>query len=213
MIVIYGDSLSLFARKTMVFAREKGLIFELQPGGHLATDPASFKQASPFGKIPAMKHDDFSLADSSAIVTYLDGIKRDPNLIPVEPRARARTIWFDEFGDTLVGDCAIKVFFNRVFASRIGVAPDLAAADRAEKTDFPKLADYLESVILSSGFLVEDRLTLADISVASAFATLVLGGLPMSRHTHPKAAAYMARMLDRPSFAELMEHDRARLAT
>ena len=43
------------------------------------------------------------------------------------------------------------------------------SADKAECEELPPLLDYLESVIPESGFLVEDRLTLADIAVASPF--------------------------------------------
>src|SRR5262249_52154395 len=71
MIVIYGSSLSPFARKAMVFATEKGLSFETKPGGRRFPSP-EFAAASPFGKIPAMTHGDFALADSTAIVTYFD---------------------------------------------------------------------------------------------------------------------------------------------
>lgn len=212
MIVIYGSSMSPFVRKAMVFAAEKGVEFDAQPGGRMAKDP-EFHKASPFGKIPAMKDGDFLLADSTAIVTYLDTIKPEPNLIPTEAKARARAIWFEEFGDTIVAACGGKVFFNRVVAPRfMGMEGDLAAADEAQKTEFPKLVDYLESVIPPSGFLVEDRFTLADIAVASPFATLALGACAVDATRHPKSAAYLEKILARPSFARLLEKEKAALA-
>jgi glutathione S-transferase len=212
MIVIYGASLSPFVRKTMVFAAEKGIAFDLQPGGVRATDP-DFAKASPFGKIPAMKDGDFMLADSTAIITYLDAIKPEPNLIPTEAKARARAIWFEEFGDTLVGDCSGKVFFTRVVGPKfLGMKTDPAVADEAQKTQFPKLVDYLERVIPASGYLVEDRFTLADIAVASPFATMAFADCAADRKTHPKTARYLERILARPSFAQLLEQERAMLA-
>jgi glutathione S-transferase len=211
-MIIYGSSLSPFVRKAMVFATEKGVAFETRPGGRRLGDP-EFDEASPFGKIPAMKDGDFLLADSSAIVAYLDALRPEPNLIPTEPRARGRCIWFEEFGDTLVADCGGKIFFTRVVGPKfLGVTTDPAVADAAQKDEFPKLIDYLESVVPPSGYLVEDRFTLADIAVASPFATMALADCPVNPLTHPKAAGYLQGILARPSFAGLIAQERGMLA-
>jgi glutathione S-transferase len=212
-IKIYGGTLSPFVRKTVVFAIEKGIDFELvQAFG--AMGPPEFQAASPFGKIPAMTDGDFSLADSTAIVTYLDAIKPAPNLIPTEAKARAKTIWFEEFGDTIVAACGGKVFFNRFVAPKLlGRAGDLAAADEAERVEFPKLADYLEQTVPAAGYLVEDRFTLADIAVASPFATLAHARCQLNPTTHPKAFGYVESILARPSFAKLLEQERSFVAS
>jgi glutathione S-transferase len=207
-MIIYGDSLSPFVRKAMVFAAEKGIDFELKP----MQDP-DFATISPFGKMPALRDGDFTISDSTAIVTYLEALKPEPNLIPAEPRARARAIWFEEFGDTIVGSCMSKVFFNRVVSPRFfGKPGDLAAADEAQRTEFPRLMDYLESVAPASGYLVGDRFTLADIAVASPLATLMHGDCHMDAKTHPKAYAYVSRVWERPSFAKILAQEKAILA-
>jgi glutathione S-transferase len=212
MIVIYGSSMSPFVRKTMVFAAEKGIPYDPQPGGRRAVGP-DFAKASPFGKIPAMKDGDFLLADSTAMITYFDAIKPEPNLIPLEPKARATTIWYEEFADTLVSECGGRIFFTRVVGPKfMRMETDLAVADHAQANDFPKLVDYLEAKIPASGFLVEDRFTLADISVASPFATMALGDCPVNAQTHPRTAAYLQGILARPSFAALLEKEKAILA-
>jgi glutathione S-transferase len=207
-MIIYGSSLSPFVRKTMIFAAEKGIEFELKNN----QDP-DFKTVSPFGKMPGFRDGDFTISDSTAIITYLDAIKPQPNLIPTEPKARARTIWFEEYGDTIVAACGGKIFFNRVVSPRFFGRPgDLAAADEAQRTEFPKLMDYLESVAPASGYLVEDRFTLADIAVASPLATLMLADCLMDAKAHPKAHAYVHRIWERPSFAKLLEGEKAFLA-
>jgi glutathione S-transferase len=207
-VIIYGNTLSPFVRKTIVFATEKGVDFEFKA----QTDP-DFKVVSPFAKMPGFRDGDFTISDSTAIITYLDTIKPEPNLIPTEAKARARTIWFEEYGDTIVADCGGKIFFNRVVSPRFFGRPgDLAAADEAQNTAFPKLMDYLESVAPASGYLVEDRFTLADIAVASPLATLAHGDCHMDAKSHPKAHAYVSRIWERPSFARLIEGERAFLA-
>jgi glutathione S-transferase len=205
-MIIYGSTLSPFVRKTVVFATEKGVEFEIVP---IQAGGEAFKQASPFGKMPGFKDGDFLISDSTAIITYLDAIKPEPNLIPTEPKARARTIWYEEYGDTIVAACSGTMFFNRVVSPKFFGRPgDLAAADEAQKVQFPKVADYLESVAPASGFLVEDRFTLADIAVASPFATASHAGCPLDASTHPKAAAYITRILERPSFAKLIAEEK-----
>jgi glutathione S-transferase len=211
-MIIHGSTLSPFVRKAVVFAIEKGIAHEVRPINPGAPSP-EFLAASPFRKMPGLTDGDFAISDSTAIITYFDTIKPEPNLIPTEAKARARTIWFEEFGDTLVAACGGKIFFNRVVSPRFfGKPGDLAAADEAQQTEFPKLIDYLESVIPPSGYLVEDRFTLADIAVASPLMTMAHANCAVDAKAHPKSAAYLAGILERPSFAGVVAKEKAMLA-
>ncbi len=199
-MIVYGSSISPYVRKVLAFAAEKGIEVETKPLGLNSDDP-EFLEASPFRKIPAFRDGDFAISDSSAIVAYLDALKPEPALIPTEPKARARAIWYDEFADTIVGACGTKMFFNRIVAPRfLKREGDMAVADRAEGEELPPILDYLERTIPASGFLVEDRLTLADIAVASPFANFRHLGLSCLEG-RPKLAAYVEAILSRPSFA------------
>ena len=211
-MIIYGSSLSPYVRKTIVFAEEKGLDYEVVMAGAMG-GPPEFREASPFGKMPGFKDGDFLISDSTAIITYMDAIKPEPNLIPTEARARARTIWYEEFGDTIVAGCGGKIFFNRVVSPKFfGKPGDLAAADEAQKTEFPKLIDYLEKVLPASGYLVEDRFTLADIAVVSPLVTMSHAECSVNDGIHPRSAAYVARISARPAFAKLIAQEKAALA-
>jgi glutathione S-transferase len=208
-MIVYGSSMSPFVRKVLAFAAEKGIEVESKPLGLGARDP-DFIEASPFGKIPALRDDGFTLADSSAIVHYLEAKQPEPNLIPQGPQARGRTIWYDEFADTILFACGAKMFFNRIVAPRfLGREGDLAAADAAEKNELPPILDYLEGVIPASGFLVEDRLTLADLAVASPFANFRHLGIAVDPARWPKLAAFAERMLERPSFKSYVDREAA----
>ena len=208
-MIVYGSSLSPFVRKVLAFAAEKGIEVELKPSGLGNKDP-EFLAASPFGKMPGLRDGDFGISDSSAIVAYMEAVKPEPNLIPTEPRARARTIWFDEYADTILFACGGKMFFNRIVAPRfLGQAGDEEIAAKAECEELPPLLDYLESVIPPSGFLVEDRLTLADIAVASPFANLRHLNVAVDPARHPKVAAYVEAILARPSFAPWIARETA----
>jgi glutathione S-transferase len=208
-MILYGSSLSPFVRKTMAYATEKGIELEVKPIGLGSNDP-DFAVCSPFRKMPAFRDGDFTVSDSTAIITYLEAKVPNPPLLPAEAKSRARTIWYEEFADTILIACMGKIFFNRIVAPRfLGREGDLAAADKAEKEELPPLIDYLESVVPQSGFLVDDRLTLADLAVASPFVNLEHGSITMKASTHPKTAKYVAAILARPSFAQVIAKEKA----
>jgi glutathione S-transferase len=210
-MIVYGSSMSPYVRKVLAFAAEKGIEVESKPLG-LGSDDPDFLAASPFRKIPALRDGDFAISDSSAIIAYLDALKPEPRLIPADPRSRARTIWFDEFADTIMGTCGTKMFFNRIVAPRfLKREGDLAAAERAECEELPPILDYLDQVIPDSLFLVEDRLTLADIAVASPFANFRHLGLSCFE-ARPKLATYVDSILSRPSFKPWVDREAAFLA-
>jgi glutathione S-transferase len=200
-------------RKTLVFASEKGIELEVRPTGIADPDP-EFRAASPFGKMPALIDGDYKLADSSAICHYLEAAHPTPPLIPAEPKARGRTIWFEEFADTILFACGAKMFFNRVVAPRfLKRQGDAAVADAAEREELPPILDYLEGVVPDAGgFLVGDALTLADIAVASPFANLHHMAVEWDAARHPRTRAYVEAILSRPSFAGLIERETGFLA-
>jgi glutathione S-transferase len=211
-MILYGSTMSPFVRKVAAYAAEKGIEIDLQPTGFPNPTP-EFSAASPFKKMPALVDGDYSLADSSAIIHYLEAKYPEPEMIPADPRERGRVIWFDEFADTLLFACGGKIFFNKVVAPRfLGREGDLAVAEAAEREELPPLLDYLEGVIPESGYLVGDRLTLADLSVAGPFANFSHCNVTVDQGRYPKVAAYTQAILARPSFAQYVQREAAYLA-
>ena len=200
-MILYGSTLSPFVRKVAAYLDEKSIRFDLKPTGIGDPDP-EFRAASPFRKMPALVDGDYKLADSSAIIHYLEAKYPDPELIPADPELRGKAIWFEEFADTILGGCGAKMFFNRIVAPRfLGKEGDHAVADAAERDELPPILDYLEGVIPGSGYLVGDRLTIADIAVASPFANLQHLGIAIDGGRYPRVAGFARTMLARPSFA------------
>ncbi len=212
-MILFGSSLSPYVRKVLAYAAEKGIELELQPTGFPSHSP-EYLEASPFKKMPALRDGDYTLADSSAVIHYLEAKHPDPALIPTEPRARGKTIWFDEFSDTILVACGAKMFFNRIVAPRfIGRPGDLEAADTAEREELPPILDYLEKTVPDAGgYLVGDRLTLADIAVASPFVNLAHLDCKIDATRHGRVRAYVDSILSRPSFAQWIERESAFLA-
>ena len=212
-MILYGSSLSPFVRKVLAFAGEKGIELELRPTGFPDPSP-EFLEASPFRKMPALRDGDYALADSSAIIHYLEAKQPEPELIPADPQLRGKTIWFDEFGDKILAACGAKMFFNRIVAPRfMGRPGDMAAADTAETQELPPILDYLERIVPDAGeFLVDGRITLADIAVASPFANLTHLGCQIDASRHGRVQGYVRSILSRPSFAPWIEREAAMLA-
>lgn len=209
-MILYGAPVSPFVRKVTAYCGERGLPFEQVFVG-LGDPNPDFLAASPFRKMPALKDGDYMVSDSSAIIHYLEAKHPDIGLIPAEAGSRGKTVWFDEFGDTIVTAAAGKMFFNRVVSPRFLKKPgDDALAAQGEAEMGPVCA-YLEGVIPASGFLVADRLTLADLAAASPFVNASHAGFRPDVATYPKLTAYLAAILSRPAFAAGIAKERAML--
>jgi glutathione S-transferase len=212
-MILYGSSLSPYVRKVLAYASERGIDLDVQPAGPGDPNP-EFRKVSPFGKIPGFADGDYYLADSSAIIHYLEAKYPDRPLIPAEAELRGKTIWFEEFADTILVSCGAKIFFNLIVAPRfLGRPGDEEAAKQAELNDLPPILDYLEKVVPGDGgYLVSDALTLADIAVAGPFANFRHTNTNVDPDKYPRTVAYVDRILVRPSFAPWVEREAAFLA-
>lgn len=212
-MILYGSSMSPYVRKVLAYAAEKGIELDVQAVRMQDSNP-EFQKASPFGKMPGFADGDYYLADSSAIIHYLEAKFPDPEMIPSDPKLRGKCIWYEEFADTILAGCGSKMFFNRIVAPVFLKRPgDPAVADQAEREELPKVLDYVESVAPEGdGYLVGDRLTLADIAVAGPFANLQHLNIEVDESRWPRTAAFTRRILSRPSFAPWVEREAAFLA-
>jgi glutathione S-transferase len=212
-MILYGSSLSPYVRKVLGCAAEKGIEIELKPTGMPNFDPG-YLEASPFRKMPALRDGDYMLADSSAIVHYLEAKYPEPPLIPADPQLRGNTIWYEEFADTILVSCGAKIFFNRIVAPRfLGRPCDEEAVQQAIVNDLPPILDYIERIAPGdAGYLVGDDLTLADIAVAGPFANFQHTQTEIDPSRYPRTVAYVDRILSRPSLAKWVQQEAAYLA-
>ena len=199
MFTIYGVPLSIHVRKVIVAALEKRLehrveaVFPFDP-------PAGWRELSPTGKIPALKHGDLTLADSSVIIAYLE--KRFPEhpLTCSEPAQYARTLWFEEYVDSQIAPDVIGLFKQKVLGPMVHkIATDAVVVDRLLNEDLPPKLDYLEGA-LHGDYLIDGRVSIADITLASDLTVFHYLGYRLDGARHPQLAAHFQRMLNRDSF-------------
>lgn len=96
-LVLYANDTfsSPYAFSAFVTLKEKGVPFQLELLSLERRDHerAPYAESSITGRVPALRHGDFWLAESSAIDEYVDEVfdpPAHPRLYPEEPRARAR---------------------------------------------------------------------------------------------------------------------------
>ena len=208
---VHGVGVSPFVRKVRVALAEKGLDYELEPVFPFGVS-AEFKKISPLGKIPVLQEDDYYLPDSSAILDYLEVSYPSPSLYPKDPRDRGRAVFLEEYADGGISTKAtVAIFFQRLVGPRfMGQPTDETVVQKAIDEDVPPMLDYLESLLAGGQqFLVGGELSVADIAVTTQFVNLAHAQYTVDEKRWPNLAAYLDRMMARPSFASLMAEERA----
>ena len=97
-LTLIGSPVSPFVRKVNVALLEKAVDFENDPVSPFSP-PDDFRDLSPLGKIPALRHDDRIVNDSSVICRYLDRLHPTPSLYPTDAYDSARVEWIEEYVD------------------------------------------------------------------------------------------------------------------
>ena len=203
---VFGFPVSPFVRKVHLAAAEKGLEVEIALFDP-RNPPAEFLAASPFRKIPALQDGDFTLADSTAIVTYLEALQPAPPLLPADPRARGKAIWLEEFADTILTPAAGKIVFNRFVGPKLmGVPGDEEAALQGEK-DIVPILEWLDSAVPAEGWLGGEAFSVGDIAVASVLRTIGYVGMEPDAARHPATAGWYARVKARPAWLAVAQRE------
>lgn len=210
---VYGVSLSPFVRKVRVVLAEKNIAYEVDPVLPVNVS-AEFRKMSPLGKIPAYQDGDKTLADSSVICAYIERTHPTPALYPADAYDCARTMWLEEYADSGISPIAgPKVFFQKIVGPKFfQQTTDEAVVKNALEVELPPMFDYLNSQ-LSDGMttFVGNKLTTADIAVASIFVNLQHTGFVLDAGRWPRLAAALNATIGRPSFQALIAEDRAML--
>ncbi len=157
MIRLYAIPYSTNVERVALTLAHKGIDADpvmLDPG-----DRSRVQELSGQELVPVVEHDGRVIADSTAIIEYLEQIQPDP---PLYPRAPARATEMRVFID----------WFNRVWKAppnEIADALDAGAADR-ERLDslgreMGRALDWFESLLDGRDFLFGDEASAADFTV------------------------------------------------
>ena len=210
---IIGSYVSPYVRKVLACLALKDLVFEVDPITPFYGND-EFARLSPLRRIPVLIDGDVTLCDSSVICAYLDEAYPGRPLLPADVKDRARARWFEEYADTRLGDVFIwGLFYQKVVHPIVWGEPgDQARIEKTLAEDLPRELDYLEGVLPADGYIFGD-IGLADISIASFFRNGAYAGFEVDARRWPGTAAFVARTLAHPIFAELLRFEQAQLST
>jgi glutathione S-transferase len=131
-LTLYATPISVYCCKLRLALALKGLYLPeiAPPDGYVS---AAYRAIVPQGTIPALVHDGFVLAESDAIVEYLDEIGAGQPLMPQDPRERARSRALSRFIDMRL-EPSVRALFPLVGAGKPVPDPTRAALLRQIET-------------------------------------------------------------------------------
>ena len=202
-IRLYTHALSPFSGKVRIALDEKGIRYEEEqlPITHqrILEKPKAMLDANPRGQVPTLVAGDLVLYDSTVILEWLEETHPEPPLLPRGADARARARLLEDEGDWLMNGAVTQLLAQTYRlsdpAQRDPVA--LGAATAALHAAFDRL-----EVGLADGraYLAGDAFSVADISMNFSVAFAAFFGVPPTP-SHPRLAAWLARVSARPSIA------------
>jgi len=202
-VKLFTHALSPFSGKVRIALDEKGVAIEEEqlPITRQAVvhKPKEMLDANPRGEVPTLVADGLVLYDSTVILEWLEERHPEHPLLPRGADARARARLLEDEGDWLMNG-AVAELLAQSWRLRDPADRDAAKFDAAAAA-LHAAFDRLEA-LLSDGrvWLAGDAFGLADISVSFPVAFAAFFGVPPTP-SHPKLAAWAARVSARPSVA------------
>lgn len=192
---LYHHPISFNARRAVMTALHLGVDVEL-----VLVDLAKGEQKKPAfvemnvsGKVPVLDDDGFFLAESHAIQQYLaDKTPAGEELYPKELRPRAEVSRWLFWSAHQLSPSVSVLNWERVVKGAIGLgAPDPSLEKRGEVLVGDTLR-ALEAHLSGRTWVALDRLTIADIAIATPLMTAVPARLPLD--DFPRISAWFERV-------------------
>jgi len=194
-VTLIGPPQSSYVRTARICCLEKGVSHTLEPAPQKSDEHRSLH---PWTRVPAFRHGDLQLFETSAICRYIDAAFDGPRLIPTDPRrAAVMEQWVSAINcyiyDSTVRNYALKYI---VPAFR-GEQPDRAAIE-AGLPNMQRDVARLDSAYAKSTWMAGESLSLGDLFVAPIAFTVAMfpegrEALGSCRHLTRAVDAFAAR--------------------
>lgn len=188
-------------RKVHAVVNHLGLSLDFEYLDFLGGDlrAPDFRAFNPNGMVPVLVDDGFVLWESNAIMQYLADASPENTLFPRDPKVRADIVrwqcWELAHYNKALGALSFETVAKPAF---LGAAPDPATV-RWASAELERHAPVLDAHLRGRSFMVGERLTLADYSVAH------LEGFqpatPFDWARYPNIVAYYERMRTTPDWS------------
>jgi glutathione S-transferase len=202
-VTLFGEIyyFSPYVFSAFVALKEKGVPFETKLIDVYSAEQhrPEYQAQSITARVPALDHDGFRLAESSAIVEYVDEVFEGPPLLPRDPRERARArqvmAWIRSDLLPLREEYSTyTMFFERA-------AAPLSGAGRAAADKLVAVADRLLGPSATQLFATWSS---ADADLAFILQRLISNGYGLP----PKIRSYAEEQWRRPSIRAFVDHPR-----
>jgi glutathione S-transferase len=200
---LYFHPLSSFCQKALIAFYENDTPFE----PHIvdladAKSSAAFKAIWPIGRFPVLRDEanDRTVPESSIIIEYLaQHYPGRTQLVPADPELARQTRLHDRFYDLYVNVPMQKIVTDKL---RPPGKNDPHGVEQAQAL-LLTACGMIEQEMATKTWATGDAFSMADCAAAPALfhvnLTMPLGG------THRNAAAYLGRLMERPSFARALK--------
>lgn len=200
---LFHVPLSPFCRKVRLSLAEKKIEAELIEERYW--DPsADFLRRNPAAKVPVLRLDDKTMAESAAICEYIEETRPEPPLMPKDAAARfevRRLVgWFD---DKFHREVTSKLLYERVNKKVSGQGyPDSTNVKAGAKAIKYHL-DYMTWLLDHRRWLAGDKMSLADFAAASHLSSLdYISDVDWNRSQVVKD--WYAKIKSRPAFRSIL---------
>ncbi len=201
-VTVHGVAGSPYVRAVLLGFEEKGVPWRLAPMAPGDNRAPAHLARMPFGRLPAIEHDGFTLYESQAILRWTDATFEGPALQPADPRDAARmdqlmgiNDWyvFKSWGSPIGFERIIKPMFLGLPTDEAAIAPALPLARTC--------VEVLDELLGAQTFLTGERLTLADLMLAPQLEFFAMTPEGQSMLPGTRLPTWLARMQLRPSWA------------
>ncbi len=207
MITLYTDRfwISPYVFSCFVALKEKGLVFETKAVslGDKEQRKPEYRERTLTARVPALDHDGFVVAESTAIVEYLEEAfpaPKHPRLLPegIRERARARQVlsW-------LRSDDTLGLREDRSTATMFYERTNKPLGERG-KAAAQKLLEVAGRLVAEGKTSLFGAFSLADADLAFMLQRLLMNG----DEVPPKLRAFAEAQWKRPSVAEFVAFER-----
>lgn len=197
---ILGKASSINVRKVLWTCREVGRDFVREDwgSGFQSVDTDAFRALNPNAQVPVVAVADGHLWESNSICRWLAGDAGRPDLLPVDPLARARVeMWMDWQATEL------NIAWRYAFMALVRQSPAYGDADAiaAGVRGWNRCMGILDGQLAGTGvYVAGPTFSLADIVLG--LSTNRWKMTPMERPHLPAVEDWWARLLERPGFRE-----------
>lgn len=203
MIRLFHVPLSPFCRKVRLSLAEKRLEVELVEEKYWEPSP-DFMRRNPAGKVPVLKMDGLTMAESAPICEYIEEKHPNPSLMPAgaEDRFEVRRLvsWFD---DKFHHEVTSKLLYERVNKKVMGAGyPDSKNVKAGAKAIKYHL-DYMGWLLDQRRWLAGNEMSLADFAAAAHLSSLdYIRDVDWNRNANVKD--WYAKIKSRPAFRSIL---------